>query len=157
MEIGIRNNRGDTEEPLCGEAWVNELRVTGLNEKPGVAAQARMQVQLADLAELNLAANYSSIGFGSLEQRLAERNREEILNYSAAATIQLHKFLPEKWGMNIPFYAQITKENAFQQFEPFERDLTVDETVQALENSVAVSGADPNEVAQEIELSLIHI
>jgi cell surface protein SprA len=60
-----------------GEVWVNELRVTGYNEEFAWAAQSRLQVQMADLGELNFAANYSSNGFGGLDKRLHERSREE--------------------------------------------------------------------------------
>ncbi len=136
FEVGVRNRKSDENDPFCGEVWVNELRAAGLNEKGGLAAQARLQIQMADLGEINLAANYSTIGWGGLDQRLLERNREEILQYDAAANLQLGKFFPSDWGINIPFYAQYSKDNSYQQFEPFERDLTVDEKVEALQKSV---------------------
>lgn len=133
FEIGVRNKKDEgTIDPICGSVWVNELRANGLNEKGGVAAQARLQVQLADLGEVNVAANYSSIGWGALDQRLAERNREELLQYDIATNLQLGKFFPNKWGINLPFYAQYSKNNAYRQFEPYERDLTVDEKIDAL-------------------------
>jgi len=134
FEVGVRNKSPeDGEDSFCGEVWVNELRAAGLNEKGGMAAQARLQIQMADLGEINLAANYSTIGWGGLDQRLLERNREEILQYDAAANLQLGKFFPSDWGINIPFYAQYSKDNSYQQFDPFERDLTVDEKVEALQ------------------------
>lgn len=136
FEVGVRNRLAQPNEPFCGEVWVNELRATGLNEKGGLAAQARLQIQMADLGEINLAANYSTIGWGGLDQRLLERNREEILQYDAAANLQLGKFFPSDWGINIPFYAQYSKDNSYQQFDPYERDLTVDEKVEALNKSV---------------------
>lgn len=145
FEIGVRNRTEEQGEPFCGEVWVNELRATGLNEKGGVAAQARMQIQMADLGEVNLSANYSSIGWGGLDQRLAERNREEILQYDVATSLQLGKFFPSKWGVNLPFYAQYSKDNSFQQFEPYERDLTVDEKIEALNKSVD-NGADRDSI-----------
>jgi len=135
FEIGVRNKEGEVfdEVPLCGQVWVNELRVNGLNEDGGVAAQARLQVQMADLGEVNVAANYSSIGWGALDQRLAERNREEILQYDIATNLQLGKFFPSSWGINLPFYAQYSQNNAYRQFEPYQRDLTPDQVIDALE------------------------
>ncbi len=137
FEVGVRNRTPeDDNEAFCGEVWVNELRAAGLNEKGGMAAQARLQIQMADLGEINLAANYSTVGWGGLDQRLLERNREEILQYDAAANLQLGKFFPSEWGINIPFYAQYSKDNSYQQFDPYERDLTVEEKVDALQSSV---------------------
>ncbi|MDF1698696.1 MAG: cell surface protein SprA [Saprospiraceae bacterium] len=145
FEIGVRNKLEDElKGPLCGAVWINELRATGLNEDGGLAAQARMQIQMADLGDVNVAANYSSIGWGALDQRLAERNREELLQYDIATNLQLGKFFPTDWGINLPFYAQYSSNNAYRQFEPFERDLTVDEKVESL--NILKSGSDPSEV-----------
>lgn len=132
IEIGVRNN---TEKVLNGEVWVNELRAAGLNEKGGYAAQARMQVQMADLGEINLAGSYSSIGWGALDQSLQERNREELLQYDLATNLQLGKFFGKEFGLSIPFYAQYSRNIAFDQFEPYEGDLTPDQKIQALQNS----------------------
>ncbi len=152
FEIGVRNKNKDIDrDPLCGSVWVNELRANGLNEKGGVAAQARLQVQLADLGEVNVAANYSSIGWGALDQRLAERNREELLQYDIATNLQLGKFFPNTWGINLPFYAQYSKNNAFRQFEPYERDLTVDEKVEALNLKKQNFPDQEDEINLEIE------
>ncbi len=155
FEIGVRNKSDDLveKEPLCGAVWVNELRANGLNEKGGLAAQARLQIQLADLGEVNVAANYSSIGWGALDQRLAERSREELLQYDIATNLQLGKFFPNKWGINLPFYAQYSKNNAFKQFEPYERDLTVDEKIEALN---VKKDSFPNQTA-EIEAEIADV
>ncbi|MEE9440117.1 MAG: cell surface protein SprA [Saprospiraceae bacterium] len=151
IEIGIRNKNGGDVNSLCGEVWINELRVTGLNEKGGYAAQAKLQINMADLGEINLASNYSSIGFGALDQKLEERNREEIFEYNAATSLQLGKLLPGKLGINIPFFAQYTSNNSYQQFEPYEKDLTVDEKIEALNNSKSTPGVDPAEVDKHIK------
>ncbi|MEM8909191.1 MAG: cell surface protein SprA, partial [Bacteroidota bacterium] len=45
--IGIRNNSA-TNEVYDAEVWVNELRVSGINERGGVAALAQVDMQLAD-------------------------------------------------------------------------------------------------------------
>lgn len=153
FEIGVRNKaiEGENGEAYSGEVWVNELRATGLNEQGGLAAQARMQVQMADLGEINLAANYSTIGWGGIDQRLAERNREELLQYDVATSLQLGKFFPSDWGINIPFYAQYSKNNAYRQFEPYERDLTVDQKVEAVEARAARNNEDPTDEIREIK------
>lgn len=132
FEIGIRNKNEASEDNLCGEVWVNELRATGLNEKGGYAAQARMQIQMADLGEINLAGSYSSIGWGALDQSLIERNREELVSYDIATSLQLGRFFGQDFGLNIPFYAQYSKNIAYEQFDPYEGDLTVEEKQQAL-------------------------
>lgn len=141
FEIGIKNKHGDSKR-LCGEVWVNELRATGLNEKGGYAAQARLQVQMADLGEMNFSGAYSSIGWGSLDQSLLDRNRKELLQYDAATNLQLGRFFGKKANISIPFYAQYSKDIEYEQFDPYEGDLTVDQKVQALK----ASNADQKEI-----------
>ncbi len=150
IEVGVRNKKNGVVEPFCGEVWVNELRVTGLDERGGYAAQARLQLQMADLGDLNFATNYSSIGWGALDQRLEERKREEILEYDMAANLQLGKLLPGKLGINIPFYAQYSSNQAFQQYDPYERDLTVREKIDALKKKKQ-NVPDPQQIDDEIK------
>jgi cell surface protein SprA len=105
IQIGIRNNKGETTK-LFGEVWVNELRAVGLDEQGGVAATARLDIQMADLGNMTFATNYSSIGWGALDQKLDQRSKEKVFEYDAATNLELGKFFPSKWGLRIPFYAQ---------------------------------------------------
>lgn len=126
FQIGVRNIATGSEV-FDGEVWINELRVTGFEESGGVAAQAKMQVQMADLGELNIAGNYSSIGFGALDKRLMERNREETVQYDIATNIDAGKLLPKALKITLPVYAQYQKTYITPQFDPFDLDLTVKE------------------------------
>ncbi len=127
IHIGIRNI-SETDNSLDAEVWVNEFRATGLKQKGGYAGQARLQMSLADLGEINAAASYNSIGWGGLDQRIQERSREEVLNYDIAGSLQLGKFFPEKAKLNIPIFAQYSKTISTPQFDPYHRDITVDDS-----------------------------
>src|SRR5690606_20574672 len=89
--LGIRNPKatGETADdglPKCAEVWFNELRLTGLDERGGWAALGRVETQLADLGNVVLSANTHTIGFGQLEQKVAERYRDNFWQYDAAGT-----------------------------------------------------------------------
>ena len=88
--IGVRNNPDDGLSK-CLEVWVNELRLTGLNEAGGTAGLARLDMQLADFGRLSLSGNYSSIGWGALDQKLAERSLDEVVQYDIATNLELGK------------------------------------------------------------------
>ncbi|MBR9919631.1 MAG: cell surface protein SprA [Bacteroidetes bacterium] len=128
--VGIRNPKDDNA-PHCAEVWVNEMRVFGLDERGGMAALARVDMQLADFGNLSLAGNYSTVGFGALDQQLIERSREEILSLDLATDFQLGKFFPEQWNLSIPFYYQLSQETRTPQFDPYDLDLTLDEKLEA--------------------------
>ena len=130
--IGIRNPLGidgecDATDKKSIEIWVNELRAFGLDERGGVAGLARLDLQLADLGNITLSGQASSIGFGGLDQQLAERQRERKVQYDLAGNFELSKFLPEGTGLSLPFYFQYSKEVSTPQFDPYDLDLELDE------------------------------
>ncbi len=127
IQIGIRKNRGANKQ--YGEVWINELRVSGFKEKGGVAATAKLDIQLADLGTLSGITNYSSIGWGAIDQKLDERQKEELVDYSVATNLQLGKLLPKAAKLSIPFYAQYSQEISTPQYDPYDLDLTVDEKI----------------------------
>jgi cell surface protein SprA len=131
--IGIKNN--DTKAH-CGSVWVNELRLTGLDNRGGYAATARMQAQLADLGRLDVAANYSSIGYGALDQRVQQRARQADVNYDIAGSLELSKFLPERLNLSIPFYAQYSNTTSTPEFDPYDLDIPLKQKLALLDDNV---------------------
>ena len=132
--VGIRNPDKDLEQPLwtsddgqpkCAEMWVNELRLSGFNEEGGWAAVAQANATLADLANVSVAANMSVPGWGGLEQRVQERQRETIQGLDANGTIQLGKLLPEKLGVTLPMYVGYSNQTSTPQFDPLSPDVEV--------------------------------
>ena len=120
--IGVRNTADDGLDK-CLEVWVNELRLAGLNEQGGAAALARLDFQLADFGRISLSGNYSSIGFGAIDQKLAERSLEENVQYDIAANFELGKFFGDRSGIRIPFYAQYSTNTLKPKFDPYDRDI----------------------------------
>ena len=110
--IGLRNPEGG-EFNLCGEVWVNELRVAGLEERGGVAALARLDMDLADFGNMGISTTYSSIGYGALDQKLDERAKESVFQFDASAGLELGKFFGDDAGIRIPFYAQVQHDSAY--------------------------------------------
>jgi len=128
--IGVRN-RADDGIPHCAEVWVNELRVSGFDERGGGAALARLDMQFADFGSGSVSANYSSIGWGSLEQKVAQRQREEIVQFDAATSLELGKFLPEESGIKIPFYASYSTTIKTPEYDPYDLDIKLRENLDA--------------------------
>ncbi|MCB9282270.1 MAG: cell surface protein SprA [Lewinellaceae bacterium] len=126
--IGVRNPKNDGAA-YSTEIWVNELRVAGLDERGGLAAVARMDMQLADLGNLTLSGNLNSVGFGALDDGVTERSREEIKGYDVATNLQLGKFFPEKWGIRLPFYAQVSNVTKTPEYDPYDFDIKLKDKI----------------------------
>lgn len=121
LMIGIRNKQGGI--PRCGEVWINELRMTGFDERGGVAAVSRVDFQLADLGTLTLSGAYSSLGWGGLDQRVQQRAITSNYQYDISTNLELSKFIPGKTGLKIPFYYQYTTNVKTPEYDPYDLDI----------------------------------
>ncbi len=127
--IGIRNpkrspvNLSDDGMAKCAEIWVNELRLTNFDEDGGWAATTRVTADLADLGNVALVGNVSTAGFGSIEKKVSERQKENIMSYDVATNLELGKFLPEKTGLRIPMHFDISETFSNPQYNPLNPDL----------------------------------
>jgi cell surface protein SprA len=142
MMVGVRNIKDDQvfsedqipAEPIDMEVWINEMRLTGLDERGGAAATARVDAQLADFGSFTMAGNISSIGFGAIDQKVQERQREQITGYDLALNLNLDKFLPERWGVRLPFFAQYSNNIIRPEFDPYDLDIRLNDKLSEVDN-----------------------
>ena len=118
-------------EPVCAEIWFNELRFSHLNEEGGWAALGRVDFQLADLGSLSLAGSFRSIGFGTIEQRVNERSREDFATIDLSTTIDAGKLLPKKLGIQVPVYAGVSRTESTPLYDPYDLDLKLKDKIDA--------------------------
>ncbi len=125
--IGVRNPKkryisdNDDMLPKSAEIWVDELRLTDFNEIGGWAATGRIRTNLADLGDLQLAGQISTPGFGSLEKKINERQKDQITQVDIATNIELGKFFGSKSGIRIPMhydYSNVTNKPLYNPLNP---------------------------------------
>ncbi len=136
--IGIRNPHSEQDDQLPKSVciWANELRVADFDNFPGYAANARLSAQVADFANISTSMRYSTVGFGGVQQRIAERSREEIQEFDIAANITLDKLLPESFGLKVPMYVSYETGRIIPQFDPRDPDIPL---------TAALAGFSPGE------------
>ncbi|MDP4282929.1 MAG: cell surface protein SprA [Bacteroidota bacterium] len=120
--MGVENTNAVA---ACGELWFNELRLSSMDEKGGWASLARIDANLSDLGTISVSANTHSNGFGTLEQGVNDRFKDNFLQFDAAATLELGKLLPKKAALSIPFYASVSQTISTPQYDPFDMDITL--------------------------------
>jgi cell surface protein SprA len=134
LMVGIKNNtQAGTDPdgnaliptPVTGEVWFNELRLSEMDNKGGMAAVASMDTNLADFMTLSATGKMSTIGFGALEDGPNERSREDAKQYSIVTNMNLGKLLPKKWGVVLPFNYGIGEEVVKPEYDPYNRDITL--------------------------------
>ena len=136
--IGVRNPKKtslDSEDdglPKCGEIWVNELRLTDFDEYGGWAANARFTSRLADFGTVTVAGNMSTIGFGSIEKKINERQKSDDYQYDLSSNLELGKFFPEKYGVKIPLHVSSSEQFSNPQYNPLDPDILFKTTLETM-------------------------
>jgi len=138
--IGVRNPKAgnnpygqDDGLPKSGEIWLNELRLTDFNESGGWAANGRATLKLADFGNVTFAGNTSQPGFGSIEQKVQERQREQIIQYDVSSNLQMGKFFKQESGVNIPVFASYSKAIVNPEYNPLDPDIPLKEAIDEAE------------------------
>ena len=103
--------------------WFNELRLTEFDEKGGWAATGRLNLKLADFADVNISGSKSTIGFGSIDSKVSERNRADNVLLDVSSAVELGKFLPQKSGVKIPMFVNYSKQVSTPQYNPRTPDI----------------------------------
>ena len=137
MMIGVRNPINDNEVSSDKSAivWINELRLTDLNNSGGWAATGRIETTLADLGRVTAAGSYNSAGYGALETKATESNMESNGYYSISTDIDLGKFMaPEKTGITIPIHYDQNQTSVTPEYNPFDPDVKFKNALELIED-----------------------
>ena len=135
--IGVRNtSSGDVIEEA--QVWINELRVTGYDEKRGWAALATADVQLADLGSVQANFRQQTDGFGPLSSTLDQRQQNDALDWSVRTDFQAGRLLPARYGWNIGTTFQLSSQTSTPRFAPSRGDVRLEEILSQTEDDAAV-------------------
>ncbi len=139
LMIGIRNKNGTgpTQGLKSGLVWVDELRLSDFDEKGGWAALGRLSLRLSDLGTVSLSARTQTSGFGSIEQRLNERAKNDMYEYDISSSLELGKFFPKKSGVHIPLYVDYSKTVVTPEYNPLDPDVKLKDALSAAASSQA--------------------
>lgn len=128
--IGVRNpkkksiNDDDDMQPKSVEMWINELRLSGFDDRQGLAALLRARLNLADVGDITVSGTYMSPGFGGIEQSVTERSTETKYNLDIATNIDGGKiFFPEKWNIKIPLHYDYSLGVSVPEYNPLNPDV----------------------------------
>lgn len=146
FQIGVENppNTG-TSLPLTGEIWIDVLRLTNVNNNPGLAYQVSSSLQLADLGSISF--NFTNVDpyFHSLTAQFGSLTAQR--NWGIGGSFDLARFLPRSWiGTSIPFYYNHTESLSNPLYLP-NSDVLVSEAVIRRQNYLIKEGVSPDSAA----------
>ncbi len=147
---GLPNGPGSTI--VDAELWLNELRVSGYDNERGWAANASARFQLADFATMNGNLTRQTQGFGSLNSRLGQRRVDNQTAYDLSTTINLHRFIPERHGWNIPLSLSTRQSTSIPKFLPNQGDIRLSDFESAVRASETLNEEQQDELIREQRL-----
>ena len=154
LMIGVRNkkksstNMQDDGAQKSVIVWFDELRLTDFNERGGWAATASSRVTMADFATVSFDGKIVKPGFGGVDERIFERSQNEIHQANLASSVALHKFFPDKLGLQLPFYAGWSEMTSTPLYDP----LSTDELLKNKLNSLTADSAKKyKQLSQDLE------
>ncbi|PZF73119.1 T9SS outer membrane translocon Sov/SprA [Taibaiella soli] len=140
--MGVMNPKKTTQTPnddgqaKCVEVWFNELRMAGMNESAGYAATGKVNLQMADLGTLRLSGSMHTAGYGSIDQKIQQRSRDNFYQYDASTNLNMGKLMPKKWGVQLPLFAGYSESISNPVYNPYDQDVKMtDQLAHAVSNN----------------------
>lgn len=133
LMVGIKSRV--THKDIKGEVWFNELRLSEMDNKGGMAAVLNVDSNFADFATISATGKMSTVGFGTIEQGPNERSREDMQQYNIVTNLNLGKLLPNKWGINLPFNYSVGEETIKPEYDPFNQDIKLKQLLSETDNA----------------------
>lgn len=133
--LGVRNplktasSVGDDGLEKSGIVWFDELRLTDFDERGGWAAVGRFNAKLADFADVTVLGSKKTIGFGAIDQGLNDRSRSDDQSYDVTTNMELGKFFPDKKGVHIPMYVNVSTQTSMPEYDPAMPDVQLKQTI----------------------------
>ena len=131
--IGVKNPLSTDRASKSACLWFNELRLTDFDRTKGWAANANLNLKLSDIGTVSSSLRYTSVGFGSIQQRISERSREEKLQYDASANLNVDKLLPSKWGIKLPLYVTSSTSIITPKYDPLDKDIPLSASIKSFD------------------------
>ena len=139
--IGVRNpkkrhtNDGDDMLPKSVEVWIDELRLSGFDDRSGAAALGRMRLNLADVGDIALSGTVTTPGYGGLDQSVTQRQLATTYSVDFATNIDGGKVLfPQNWNIKIPIHYDFSMHGEVPEYNPLNPDVKLKEDLKTYES-----------------------
>lgn len=136
--LGVRNPlrtsataSADDGLTKSGTIWFDELRLTDFNEQKGWAATGRFNAKLADFANISVSGTKTTVGFGTLDSNVGNRSVSDNSVYDITGNLELGKFFPEKSGVHLPLYVDVSRQISTPEYNPASPDILLKDALNA--------------------------
>ncbi|MFL2511122.1 MAG: cell surface protein SprA [Candidatus Neomarinimicrobiota bacterium] len=111
--VGIEN---ESNHPITGEVWLDELRLSGVKKETGTAIRLKSKFNLSDLSEATVSYSRKDADFHVLQERIG--TNQSVENFTFNNNIQLGNFFPSRLGITFPINMNYNMINNAPKFFP---------------------------------------
>ena len=111
--IGVENN---SEHPITGELWLDELRLSGVKKERGTAVRLKSEFNLSDLSKSTFSYEKKDADFHVLQERLGTNMTTESFVFNNQ--LEIGKFFPQHLGISFPLSMNYNMQNNSPKFFP---------------------------------------
>ncbi len=146
FSVGLENPEGiGIPRGVTADVWVNELRLTDVDDTPGWAYRVETAIQLADISTISFSMSERDPFFHGLEDRFGNRNENR--NWTLNANVGFEKFLPTSWaGSSLRFSYSHVEAMLNPRYVPG-TDILVDEAADRFASIERENGASEQDAA----------
>ena len=95
--VGVEN---DSDHPVSGELWLDELRLSGVKKETGTAVRLKSKFNFSDLSESTISYTRKDADFHVLQERIG--SNQTIENFTFTNNFQLGNLIPSYFGISFP-------------------------------------------------------
>ena len=137
--IGLLNPTASVADPNTApktvNLWADEFRVFDFEQQAGYAATARLNVKLADVANITATGSFTSVGFGGLQDKAQSRSIDNVFRGDLNTTVAVEKFLPPQLHLRLPVLLQIGQETRSPLYDPLDPDTKLEQSLLKFKNA----------------------
>ena len=104
FSVGVTNADTLNQEPISGDIWIDELRLTDVRDDAGLAMRLSVSGAFSDFISYSLSYKKQDAFFRNLTSSNTSSlgSGKETVNYTYNTKVNVHKLLPPSWGASIP-------------------------------------------------------
>ena len=92
-----------------------------------------LAIGLSDVGTVNMSGRYESVGFGSIEQNIAQRRLDDYTQFNVSTAFEFGRFFPAKANVRIPLYYSYSIDNHRPKYNPLDQDIELNDALEFLE------------------------
>ena len=139
FSLGVKNTGNN---PISGELWIDELRLSGVKKEKGVAMRMQSSLKLSDLGSLTAVYSRQDADYHRLQERLSRSNNSSE-NLNLNGKMNFDKIFPNTWGVSIPINGSFTQNQSKPKYYSGEDRLVdqedVPDSIMTKSNSISVN------------------